>query len=103
MPKIYTHSNPKPGEPDFSFNCPACKQLHGVWTSSKNNKGAKWSFNGNIDKPTITPSLDIKWYKTGTNEIVRRCHSVITAGMISFCGDCTHNLAGQVIEIPEIN
>jgi hypothetical protein len=30
------------------------------------------------------------------------CHYIMTAGMISFCGDCTHSLAGKIVPIPEL-
>jgi len=30
------------------------------------------------------------------------CHSFVTDGRIQFLGDCTHNLAGQTVDLPEI-
>lgn len=29
------------------------------------------------------------------------CHSFITLGRISFQGDCTHKMAGMVVDIPD--
>ena len=31
-----------------------------------------------------------------------RCHSFITDGRISFCGDSEHALAGQTVDLPEV-
>lgn len=31
------------------------------------------------------------------------CHSFVTDGKIQFLGDCTHNLVGQIVELPEID
>lgn len=100
--------------PDFMFFCPGCKCGHGVWTTKKNTVNAVWTFNGNMEKPTFTPSLKITqtthsppvtpenmdqwkvspWPQT---EITYVCHSVITDGVINFCGDCSHELAGKSI------
>lgn len=30
------------------------------------------------------------------------CHSFVTAGRIEFLPDCTHALAGQTVDLPEI-
>jgi hypothetical protein len=30
------------------------------------------------------------------------CHSIITDGKIQFCGDCTHALAGKIVDLPDI-
>jgi len=83
--------------PDYTFFCPGCNCDHGVWTSKKNKLGAIWSFNGNMDKPTFSPSLLIS--SPGRNYC---CHSFVTDGKIQFLSDCTHKLAGQTVELPEI-
>lgn len=56
----------------------------------------KWGWNGSYDAPTFTPSL-LTW----AGEL-RRCHSFITDGKIQFLDDCTHSLAGQTVDLPEI-
>ena len=98
------------------FMCPGCKEYHTfscngrIWPSS----GATWNFNGDLESPTITPSLNIGWGKNDDPNWQEpdgedagpnwsgRCHSVITNGQISFCGDCTHPLVGQTVPLPEI-
>ena len=84
-------------EPDYVFQCPGCDQEHGIWTSAPNRLKAKWKFDGDMNKPTIRPSLHIK---IGKKTI---CHSIITKGMIQYLSDCMHNMAGKTIELPEIS
>lgn len=74
-----------------------------------------WNFNGNFNTPTITPSINATWGKQADpnyeepdgeaplNGWSGRCHSTISAGFITFCGDCTHSLVGKTLELPEIN
>lgn len=51
-----------------------------------------WFFNGNLDKPTISPSIRIIGGVTGT-----LCHVVVTDGILNFCADSPHKYAGQSI------
>lgn len=30
------------------------------------------------------------------------CHSYVTNGRIQYLGDCTHELAGQTVDLPEL-
>lgn len=41
--------------PDYAFFCPGCKCGHAVWVSR--SSGPRWTFNGNMEKPTFKPSL----------------------------------------------
>jgi hypothetical protein len=56
----------------------------------------QWIFNGDVDKPTFTPSLLVFG-----SVPEKRCHSFITDGKILFLDDCFHELKGQTVEIPE--
>lgn len=105
---------------DYVFWCPACKCGHAIWTTKHNHQSAVWEFNGNMEKPTFKPSLKIEWwqnppfdpttgdFKRGTDgnyllDSDKRllgakhmiCHSIVTDGVIHYCPDCTHELAGQ--------
>ena len=53
-------------------------------------------FNNNVDKPTFTPSLFVNPNSD------RGCHSFITDGKIQFLSDCFHELAGQTVDLPEV-
>jgi len=89
--------NPKDnGIEYFHFFCPACLTAHIFQTPD-------WKFNGDMVKPTITPSILIhenKDYRKITKDRYgHRCHSFVTGGMIRFLGDCTHTLAGQTVPL----
>jgi hypothetical protein len=76
--------------PDYIFFCPGCRFGHAVFTTKRNCRGAQWTFNGNMERPTFSPSILHDLSKP-------RCHLFITDGMVHFCGDCEHALAGKVV------
>lgn len=59
-----------------------------------------WQFNGDLEKPTFTPSLLIR-YEYGEERKQVVCHSLIRDGRIQFLDDCTHALAGQTVDLEE--
>lgn len=71
--------------------CPGCKQAHPINVEKPNHCDAKWSWNGDIERPTFSPSINI----------VGRCHYFIRDGMIEFCADSKHNLAGRTVPLPD--
>lgn len=75
----------------FSFQCPGCKCAHFIQTNPKFSPC--WSFNNDLDNPTVTPSIRVRG--------VNLCHFFIKDGKIQFLGDCTHELKGQTITIPD--
>lgn len=79
------------GENEYGITCLACGCGHGL-------KG--WTFNGNLERPTFSPSLLVTGYlnKEQPNGV---CHSYITDGNIQYLGDSTHAYAGKTIELPE--
>ena len=90
------------------FQCPGCGCAHGVHVGD--GQGPRWTWNGNADQPTFTPSILVTWpanpnadekFKEWRTE--RRCHSFVTDGRIQFLGDCTHLLVGQTVELPAWN
>jgi hypothetical protein len=100
MAKIEKHDNVKIGDPDVSFYCPGCKCDHGVWLQKDGYSGPAWGFNGDYDRPTFTPSIKVIFPFAGKVNI---CHSFVKDGMIEYLSDCTHELAGQTVELPEID
>jgi len=84
------------------FWCPGCENergnggLHMLPISGDSNGRDMWSFDGNLEAPTLTPSI---LTGRGTEKI---CHSFLTAGVFHFLGDCTHALANQQVPIPDL-
>lgn len=86
--------------PDYIFICPGCGSQHEIYTSKPNRLGAIWEFDGNIDKPTITPSVNSSAEDNGV--VFFRCHFFIKKGKIKFLEDCTHAFSGQTLDLPDI-
>ena len=82
---------------EYAIWCPGCNSFHALTTRAKNENGAQWRFNGNLESPTFTPSLDVD-----KNYPKSHCHSSITDGKIQFLEDCFHSLKGQRVELPDI-
>lgn len=78
------------------FRCPGCDAAHAVHIGS--SPGPHWSYNGNPNKPTFTPSILVNPGEETTGVPV--CHSLVTDGRIKFMSDSTHHLAGQTVDIP---
>jgi Family of unknown function (DUF6527) len=90
VPKIKTINNA------LAFHCPACKTTHQVDL-------AKWQWNQDEHSPTINTSVNVRIEPTDKAIPVKICRSFIYDGKIEFMSDCTHSMAGQTPEIPEIN
>lgn len=111
----------------ISFQCPRCGEMHYIPYSAEGYAegvtGPIWQFNGDFDRPTVRPSLMVRsghycdTFKEGDscwctynaenpNQIAPfkcvMCHSIISDGKIQFLTDCSHHLAGKVVELPEI-
>lgn len=56
-----------------------------------------WTWNGSVDNPTLKPSLLTKCSDADGNDVV--CHSYVTDGKVRFLGDCTHEFAGQTLDM----
>jgi hypothetical protein len=95
------------------FWCPGCEDLHTITFN-------KWAWNGDLDNPTITPSiLTTNGHYIDNNKTrcwcnfeersgqkssfkCRLCHMFITDGQMKFLNDCSHELAGQTIALGDI-
>lgn len=85
----------------YSFWCPGCNEYHAYYTahSELRKQGPCWQFDGDMQKPTFSPSLLNTWTH-GENNEPRRCHLFLKNGLLEFCGDCTHSLAGKTVPLP---
>lgn len=93
MPKVH-----KTNIPDhYIIECPGCECGH-IFDQ-------RWTFNGDFEKPTFRPSLlcnkSITEAIVNEFKTVHRCHSYVTDGQIQYLDDCTHNLRGQTVELPD--
>lgn len=84
------------------FWCPGCDGAHAVGVGD----GPRWGYNENPHAPTFTPSVLVRYDgadagKDGAPPAV--CHSFVTDGRIQFLGDCTHELAGQTVDLPDFD
>lgn len=93
----------------LGFWCPGCNEIHQITIGA--GPGPRWGYNGNPDAPTFTPSVLVTWNEPSDapeefddtskdRKIV--CHSFVTEGRIQFLGDCTHALAGQTVDLTDI-
>ena len=106
----------------YTYYCPGCRSLHQIYTSECERSKVHWNFNGNVDKPTFSPSVR-HWYNKylvddATFKQMRErinageqltipyveataCHYFITDGKIIYQNDCEHSLAGQTVEFED--
>jgi Family of unknown function (DUF6527) len=91
----------------YAHWCPACQEMHVIFDS--------WSFNGDLNAPTFSPSVKIgerltvkkdgrwtgEWVRDANgNAVDQCCHYILASGIIHYCGDCTHALAGKQLPLP---
>jgi hypothetical protein len=86
--------------------CPGCERphhsepnhlvggLHMLPVKGDGTKRPTWEFNGNLERPTLSPSIMTR-YNLGETEVV--CHSFLTDGVWNFLDDCTHQYKGQQV------
>lgn len=82
----------------YYFICPACKTPHEIGTDPR-DQFPVWEFNKDLEKPTIRPSIAVESSCRGERTY---CHSYVTYGKIKFLDDCTHELKGQTVDLPDV-
>lgn len=106
------------------LQCPGCGFDHVLpvhWpqgvTESPEAKGLPhWTFNGDYERPTVSPSILARGMERVTDEEHAKlmagekieprpfvCHSYVVDGRIQFLSDSTHALSGQTVDLPEID
>lgn len=113
MAKVVEVTN-EPGS--YLLDCPGCECNHQIFVDAPQRPS--WTFNRDVNRPTFTPSLLVRHWKAeldGSGEFIWDasinrykgkdivCHSFITDGKIQFLDDCTHELKGQTVDLPEIS
>jgi len=91
-PKLRTMRYQRDGREvlSYAFWCPGCLEPHRYDVEGGE---FSWEFNGDLLTPTFKPSLRI------TSSV--NCHLFMTDGRIQYLDDCSHDLAGQTIDLPE--
>lgn len=115
------------------FKCPGCGRDHVLYTQDTPTDivGPRWTFNGDYERPVLNPSILARWHSLSSeakvkqqafykehgrfptltelpNDVTHICHSFVgcngaAPGQIIFLPDCTHDKAGQVVDLPQIN
>ena len=91
----------------LQFICPACNRIHSAGIGS-----GGWTWNNDLEKPTLHPSLGVSGVEELTDEQYEQvrsgvpfeplrfyCHSFIRDGRIEFLSDCTHSLRNTTIDL----
>ena len=96
------------------FECPGCEMSHMIYVDAASRPN--WTWNGSMDRPTFQPSILVTGVQRLTEDEYQnylktqqlpepkplRCHSFVTDGRIQFLSDCTHAMAGQTVDLLEI-
>lgn len=85
--------------------CPACAEagrgtVH-LFAVKMNNGSPGWTFNGDFERPTFSPSM-LARTPVGPERTMFVCHSFVREGRIEYLGDCTHAMAGQTVDLPDL-
>lgn len=80
----------------YAFYCPGCDQAHQFYIKAPSDRPENdiWIFNGNVKKPSFSPSLR-RVNEDGGHE----CHLSLVEGVIEYHEDCSHPFAGQKIPL----
>lgn len=80
--------------------CPGCGDLHCANIAGTEGKDILWTWDGNKERPTISPSILVRWYDSQRGPQV--CHSFVRDGKWEYLPDSTHALAGQAVPVVPI-
>lgn len=93
----------------LSFICPGCsfggpEHYEGLHSLPVNDSAKRigrpcWEWNGDLEFPTLRPSILSHGSDDGTYPT---CHSWLTDGVFDFLSDSTHPFAGFKIIIPDL-
>lgn len=92
---------------ELNLPCPLNQRIIPVIIngSRDNNKRYVWTWNGDIEKPTLRPSVLTEGgrYNEDFSEYTKyKCHTWITDGEAQFLSDCTHDKVNQKLPLLEV-
>jgi hypothetical protein len=76
------------------IECPGCDSTHSIDL-------ARWTWNGDTQKPTFHPSLHLTITYGSEPKKKYVCHSFVVEGKIAYLQDTTHQYSGQTIDLPD--
>jgi hypothetical protein len=74
--------------------CVPCKHCHQYQVP-------RWTFNGNIEAPSFSPSMR-EFYRAKDGGEKTLCHYFLTDGIMKYCGDSPHDMAGKEMPLADI-
>lgn len=83
----------------YVFHCPGCGHGHIFYVAHYGAAAelkSTWEFNGDLDRPTFSPSL-LNTCPDHPDSAQRRCHLHVVDGEIRFAADCAHALRNRVV------
>lgn len=83
----------------LAFYCPGCRCGHSIRTGD--GPGPRWSFDGNAERPTFSPSVLVSTLAKDDRPARTLCHLFVRDGRIEFLTDSAHDLAGQTVDLPD--
>lgn len=88
----------QPDGDDVLHWCPGCNRTHVLpW------KRDGWTYDGDAAAPTFTPSFLHRWTEwDGQAKVERVCHYILTRGVLNYCADSKHALAGKAVPLPDL-
>ena len=69
--------------------------------SGSRDKANAWTWNGDVDKPTLRPSI-LTRFTWGEERTAHRCHSFVNDGKVQFLNDCSHENVGKTLDLLEV-
>lgn len=99
----------------YSFFCEGCVGYHMFYTRpwrrwnpatqklSESLDGPVWTFNGDVEKPTFSPSLVVHEVVHEGKQLRPRCHLFVREGRVQFLTDCGHALAGKTVDLLDVD
>lgn len=78
----------------LGYWCSGCEHIH-IVNVVPDEKPA-WGWNGDVNKPTLTPSIRTFWPKNEEQSEATRCHHFLRDGVIEFLDDsAAHQVRGK--------
>jgi hypothetical protein len=82
----------------YWFYCPGCFHCHGFTVGPD----TAWQFNGDVNRPTLTPSYLIPHREQGGGVFTRQCHFNLTDGVVIYHNDCEHGFRNRQHPLPDV-